>query len=109
MSNRYGMLKMQQAQVISTPCGSGEISSTLHSKLTNASKKWLVTKKEFFSRAEAAFQGTGVQTTEGRPYLGVLLGTDESSVTDKINQWSNEVNILTNKAQTLPTKPSFTV
>ena len=50
---------------------------------------WLVTKKDFLPKAEAAFEDTGVRiTSEGRPYLGVPLCTDEciqSFIGDKVN------------------------
>ena len=44
----------------------------------NATKTWIVTKQNCFSKAAAAFVDTGVKvTSEGRPYLGAPLGTDE--------------------------------
>ena len=44
----------------------------------NADKTWLVTKKKnYYSKAEAVFAGTGVHiTAEGRPYLGAPIGTE---------------------------------
>ena len=86
---------MPQSQVISTTYGNGGTNSTLSPKYgyyANANKTWLVTKKDFLPKAEAAFEDAGVWiTSEGRPYLGVPLGTDEyiqSFVADKVNQWS---------------------
>jgi len=65
-----------------------------------------VTKKDFLPKAEAAFEDTGVWiTSEGRPYLGVPLGTDEciqSFIADKVNQWSSEVSLLATIAHTQP-------
>ena len=45
---------------------------------TNASKTWLLTKKDYYLKADAAFSGTGVHiTTNSRPYLGVPIGAEE--------------------------------
>ena len=44
----------------------------------NAPKTWLVVKESYLSTAKQVFQDTGVNvTTEGRPYLGAPLGTEE--------------------------------
>ena len=54
----------------------------------NASKTWLVTKKDLLPNAMQAFADTDVQvTTDGRPYLGAALGTEEFAqafVADKV-------------------------
>ncbi len=43
-----------------------------------ASKTWLITKSDFISTATTLFQDTEVRiTTEGRPYLGSPIGTEE--------------------------------
>ena len=45
---------------------------------TNVTKTWLVTKQNCLSKAATAFANTGVKvTSEGTPYLGAPLGTDE--------------------------------
>ena len=55
---------------------------------TNACKTWLVTKKNHLSSATEAFADTDVKvTSEGRPYLGAALGTEEyiqEFVTNKV-------------------------
>ena len=44
----------------------------------NPSKTWLVTKIDCVSTAAKAFDGTNVNiTSEGRPYLGAPLGSDD--------------------------------
>ena len=64
----------------------------------NAAKTWLVVKEEFNSQAEAAFADTEVKITcEGRPHLGVPLGTPEyisKYVSQKVCQWSHELTLL---------------
>ena len=74
---------------------------------TNASKTWLVSKEDYLSNAAAAFADTYyVQvTSEGRPYLGAALGTEEyiqAFVTDKVKQWAGELEQLANIACTQP-------
>ena len=44
----------------------------------NATKTWLVTKKDYLPAATAIFTGTNVNvTSEGRPLLGAAIGTRE--------------------------------
>ena len=44
----------------------------------NATKTWLITKKDQYRAAEAIFAGTGVKLTkEGRPHLDAPLGTSD--------------------------------
>ena len=70
--------------------GSGEISklrdwwdhlSTIgpnYGYYTNSSKTWLLTKKDYYLKADAAFRGTGVCIiTNGRPHLGLPIRTEE--------------------------------
>ena len=63
----------------------------------NASKTWLVIRKEFQSEAKAIFRDTEVKTTsEGCTDLGVPLGSpDDVSkyVSEKIQQWSKEFKL----------------
>ena len=73
---------------------------------TNPSKTWLVTKESTFNHAAAAFADAGVKvTSEGRPYLGVALGTDEymqAFVSDKVKQWVSELEQLAKIACSQP-------
>ena len=72
----------------------------------NASKTWLITKQQHLEAAQSCFLGAGVNiTTEGRPYLGSPIGTDEyinSFVKNKVHQWSTELKTLANIATTQP-------
>ena len=65
-----------------------------------------MTKKDYYPKADAAFRGTGVHiTTDGRPYLGVPIGTEEyiqSFLTNKVNEWSEEMSLLATIAQVQP-------
>ena len=73
---------------------------------TNASKTWLVTKEDYLSAASAAFADTGVNvTSEGRPYLGAALGTEEymkAFVADKVQQRAGELEQLATIARSQP-------
>ena len=64
----------------------------------NAAKTWLVVKNNFSASAAAAFANTGVKiTSEGRPYLGVPIGTDdfvESFVSTKFQEWVAQLEKL---------------
>ena len=72
----------------------------------NAPKTWLVVKESYLSTAKQVFQDTGVNvTTEGRPYLGAPLGTEEFTtkyVSEKVGQWCAEVDKLEVIAVTQP-------
>ena len=72
----------------------------------NASKTWLVTKKHHLSNATSAFADTAVRvTSDGRPYLGAPLGTDEYTeafVTSKVQHWASELDILISIARSQP-------
>lgn len=73
---------------------------------TNPSKTWLVTKEDHLSAASAAFADTDVKvTSEGRPYLGTALGTEEyirAFVTNKVQQWAGELEQLATFARSQP-------
>ena len=73
---------------------------------TNASKTWLVSKEDCLLCAAAAFADTDVKvTSEGRPYLGAALGTEEyiqAFVTDKVQQWAGKLEQLATIARTQP-------
>ena len=80
---------------------------------TNASKTWLVSKEDCLSSAAAAFADTDVKvTSEGRPYLGAALGTEEyiqAFVTDKVQQWAGELEQLATIARTQPHAASCSI
>ena len=73
---------------------------------TNAVKTWLITKKDHYQAAREAFADTKVQVTyEGRPYLGVPLGTEDychSFVMEKVEQWTKELELLSSIATSQP-------
>ena len=73
---------------------------------TNASKAWLVTKENCLSTAADVFNDTDVKvTSEGRPYLGAALGTDDyiqAFVTNKVQQWAGELEQLASIARSQP-------
>ena len=72
----------------------------------NATKTWLITKEDLHAEAKNVFKDTDIQiTTEGRPYLGVPLGTDEyrkSFLDRKVDQWKTETKLLATIAYTQP-------
>ena len=72
----------------------------------NAQKTWLITKPEHMATAEEVFSGTQVNvTTEGRPYLGTPLGTQEycdQFVQKKVKEWCTELEKLSSIADTQP-------
>ncbi len=71
-----------------------------------ASKTWLITKKDCTAEANTLFRGTGVNvTTDGRPYLGVAIGSSEYVTTHterKIEEWVSHVISLAIIATTQP-------
>ena len=72
----------------------------------NPSKTWLVTKSDCVSTAAKAFDGTNVNvTSEGRPYLGSPLGSDDYTsrfVSEKVLKWATELKLLSTIASTQP-------
>ena len=72
----------------------------------NSVKTWLVVKPQHLEEAIQAFHGTGVQlTTEGRPYLGIPLGTDafkEHFTEQKFATWKAELTVLSDAARHQP-------
>ncbi len=72
----------------------------------NAPKTWLITKPEHLASAQAAFAGTQVNiTSEGRPYLGVPLGSEEycsQFVRQKVLDWCTGLGTLSSIAVTQP-------
>ena len=72
----------------------------------NPSKTWLVTKREFLTNERSFFEGSNINVTSvSRHYLGAALGTPEyvnQFVTEKVDQWSNELKLLSAVATTQP-------
>ena len=64
----------------------------------NARKTWLITKQKHLSQAKELFQDTGVNiTSQGRPYLGASLGSEEfcdQFVEEKVMEWQEELTRL---------------
>ena len=74
--------------------------------IVNATKTWLVVKPPFQARASELFTGTGVNLLiEGHPYLGATIGSRDymqKYVEQKVDEWSTEVQRLTNIAESQP-------
>ena len=72
----------------------------------NAWKTWLITKEQYLSQAKELFQDTEVNiTTQGRPYLGAALGSNEfcdEFVREKVLEWQTELNLLAKVATSQP-------
>ena len=72
----------------------------------NGSKSCLIVKEEHIEQATHLFEGTGIQITkEGQRHLGAALGTQtfiERYVTEKVHEWSKEVNKLAEIATSQP-------
>ena len=69
----------------------------------NASKTWLITKESHHSTAEAVFRDTQVNiTTEGKPHLGIALGSQPYIDQNVVHKWSEELSRLSTIANTQP-------
>ena len=72
----------------------------------NNSKTWLVVKPEAEAEAREVFLDSQINvTTEGRPYLGALLGSQpyiESFVCSKVDQWRSTLSSLVDVASSSP-------
>ena len=72
----------------------------------NASKTWLITKHSYIAKAQELFGDTQVNiTTQGRPYLGTALGSQEfmeTYVSDKVQEWNNQLLLLAEIARSEP-------
>jgi hypothetical protein len=72
----------------------------------NASKTWLIVKGSALAQAHDIFSNTAINiTSEGRPYLGAALGSQEyinQYVSDKVQKWNEELHILSEIATTQP-------
>ena len=81
---------------------------------TNAAKTWLITKENHPFATVATSANTDMKVTlEGRPHLGVPVGTQGLYVMDKVQQWSGEIDTLAgfycpNPTPTLHMLPSLT-
>ncbi len=69
-------------------------------------KTWLLAKENCLDSATTAFACTTVNvTSEGRPYLGAALGTEDymqSFVANKVQGWADELELLSIIAQSQP-------
>lgn len=74
--------------------------------LPNARKSVLIVKREHYDRALQTFKDSGVVVTkDGQRHLGAVIGTEEFKkeyVGDKVTEWIEEVNVLTDMARTEP-------
>ena len=69
----------------------------------NATKSWLVVKEDYFDEACSLFAGTSLRiTTEGCPYLGAPLGSQEFHSTLKVSQWEHDIMQLSKFASSQP-------
>ena len=58
------------------------------------SKCWLIVKPEFLALARELFQDINI-TTDGRPYLGSFIGTEDAKakyVNEKVEEWVKEIS-----------------
>ena len=78
----------------------------LYGYFTNCSKTTLLVRNNLVTTAEKLFAGTGVQVlTDGVRYLGSAVGDDDfrtSYLSDKVDEWLEELKVLTVFAQTEP-------
>ena len=72
----------------------------------NPSKTWLLVKECHLDSAKEIFKDSGVQiTTEGKVYLGFLIGPDHMKdvfVQGKVESWLTELEELSSIAVTQP-------
>ena len=73
----------------------------------NAVKTWIIVKSDdLIPQANEIFSGPGVKiTSEGKRHLGAALGKDsfrKSYVKEKVNDWIEEIKVLSNIAKTEP-------
>ena len=68
----------------------------------NPSKSWIVTKEGNPENATSIFQNSNIHVTnEGRPYLGIPIGTQQF-VQSKVDQWVGEIDRLSTIARSQP-------
>ena len=61
----------------------------------NPYKSWIVTKDHNLEKAADVFRCSNVNiTSEGLPYLGVPIGTQEYTSQSKVNHWTSEIEQL---------------
>ena len=74
--------------------------------ISNTSKTWLIAGDSLLVKAKEIFHDTQVMiTSQGRPHLGVPLGSQEfidQFITAKINLWKEELTLLVDVAKTQP-------
>ena len=72
----------------------------------NPSKSWIVTKEGNLENATSIFQNSNINVTnEGRPYLGIPIGTQQyvdQFVQSKVDQWVGEIDRLSTIACSQP-------
>ena len=75
----------------------------------NACKSWLIVKEDLLDEASALFKGSNVQiTSKGSRHLGAAIGSTSfirSYVTEKVNNWVDEVHLLSKIANSQPHAP----
>ena len=78
----------------------------LHGYLPNADKTWLIVKEGKEDEAQRIFADTNIQITcEGKRHLGAVIGSTgfkEQYVKNKVQEWTKEVNKLSEIARTEP-------
>ena len=74
--------------------------------IANASKTWLIVKESAVAQARDIFSNTLINiTSEGRPYLGAAMGTQDyvnEYVSRKVRKGNKELNMLSTIAATQP-------
>ena len=72
----------------------------------NSSKSWLVVKESCYNEACSVFSNLSVNvTSSGHPHLGIPLGSQEyveKCLCDKVNDWVDEILVLSKIASTQP-------
>ena len=71
----------------------------------NAAKTWLVTKEGYHDSATSTFANTGMNNTNGRPYIVAAIGSKEyvkEEVESKVKEWITSVKCLAKIAETQP-------
>ena len=72
----------------------------------NSRKTWLITKEQHLSQAKELFQDSEINiTSQGRPYLGTSLGSEEfcdQFVKMKVMEWQEELTLLAKIATSQP-------
>ena len=102
------MIRLPQAYLLTCVSGgtTGRGKALTSGYFPNPSKTWLVTKEGCHTFGISIFAGTGVNiTSEGRPYLGVAVGSAqyiENYMKSKVSSWQSSVCNLAIVATTQP-------